>query len=616
MRISAAAACWLFSGLSAAMAGATPPYEITKYHVDAEVAADGSYVESREEAYRVLNTQGIEAMHQRQLGYTEGFETLDIMAAYTLKADGTRIDVPKDSYLSGFGLTSRPGFQDAHVLSLFFPNVEIGDQVVLVSVHRQSQPWFPGYFDVGSEFSRAIVTHDVRFSITAPKDMAIKIDALGMDGGAEQAEGRKKRWVWEFHNDAPVTLENDAVSESDFAPHLRLTSFGGYGDVARAYRDRAKERAEITPEIRALADSLTQGVADKRAQAKILYNWVSSRISYVQIVLGAGGFVPHHAKDVLANKFGDCKDHVVLLEALLAAKGIDSTAVLINAGSPSYQLPSAASPHAFDHAITYIPAFDLYLDSTAQLAPFEVLPYEDSGKPVLKVATGEVAATPTPSSTNSSVRVTTEVELRSDGTAEGSSKVATTGALGVNMRGVLQSVPAGKENDFLRNGLGPGVEGTLDRGDPRSLAEPYTFGVSYRMPNAVALPGPGALPYELSFKPFYFTTLLAGSLPSSRNSDYVCLSLNAEESVKITLPAGVRLLSIPDSQSLDAEGVHLRTDFERTDPRTLRETFALKLDHPRQSCTAEYYSRVHASLAKMTQLLRRQVIYKVPENEK
>lgn len=610
-----AASCWLVLSTAAAVASpaVTPPFEITKFHVDVEVSADGSYVESREEGYRILNAQGVDALHEKKLAYTSGFETLDVMAAYTLKADGTRIDVPKQSYLSGYGLTSQPGFQDAHVMSLFFPNAEIGDQVVLVTVHRQVQPWFPGFFDVGQEFSRAYVTRDVRFSVTAPESMNIKVDASGMDGGAEQREGGKKRWTWSFHNDAPVTLEGDAVAETDFSPHLRLTSFKDYGDVAKAYRDRANSRAEVTPEIQALADRLTAATSDKRQQARLLYDWVSSHISYVQIVLGAGGFVPHEAKDVLANKFGDCKDHVVLLEALLKAKNIDSTAVLINAGANSFKLPTAASPHAFDHAITYLPEYKLYLDSTAQLAPFGVLPFQDTGKPVLHASTGEVQTTPMPTSANSSVRVTTEVELKSDGSAEGTSRIASTGATGIDMRGFMQQVLAGKEGEFLRSWMGPGVEGEVDRGDPRGLAEPYTFGVSYRMPNAVVLPGPAALPYDISFKPFYFTSLIAGSLPSARSNDYVCYSMDAEESIRIKLPAGVRLLSIPDGQTLDADGVHLTTEYERTDARTLRETFALKLDHPKASCTPEYYARVHTTLARMAQALRQQVIYKVSE---
>jgi hypothetical protein len=548
-------------------------------------------------------------MHERKLSYTQDYETLQVVAAYTLKANGTRIDIPKNSYLSGFGLTSQPGFRDSHIMSLFYPNLEIGDQVVLVTVHHQLLPWFTGHFDVNADFSPVLAAHDIRYVITAPATMALKIDAMGLDGGAEQAEGGKKRWVWQYHNDKAVTPERDAVSETDFAPHLRVTSFADYPEVARAYRERSQDRTAVTPEITVLADDLTKGVTDKRAQAKLLYDWVSTHIGYVQIVLGAGGFTPHFAKDVVSNRFGDCKDHVVLLEALLAAKGIPSTAVLIHIGTPTYKLSDAATPHSFDHVITYLPDFNLYLDSTAQLAPFGVLPYSDTGKPVLRVDSGEVTITPTPTSANSIVRATSEVALDADGNAQGSTKITAQGAYGISMRDLVQRIPAGKENDLLRSMLGPGAEGTLDRGTPRVLDDPFAFGATYSVPSALALPGPGALP-RLWFKPFFFTDMVAGSLPATRSSDYICYSLDATEDVKITLPPDMRLLSIPDPQSFDAEGVHLQIAYDRTSPHVLREAFALKIDHPRETCTPDYYARVHGALAKMTNALRQDVIYK------
>jgi hypothetical protein len=611
------AALWLLAvttGAAAApqTAAATPPFEITRDHVDVEVSPDGSYVASREEAYRVLEARGIELLHERKLAYTQDFEDLKIVAAYTLKANGQRINVPPESYLSGFGQSSPQGFQDNHLVSVFFPNLEVGDSVVLVTLHRQLIPWFAGRFDLRMDFSRAVSAHDVRYAITAPAAMALKIDAADLEGGAEETFGDKKRWIWQFHNDSPIEPEEDAVGESDYAPHLRLTSFADWADVARAYRERAKDRSAVTPEIAALADQLTQGVGDKRGQAKILYDWVSTHVAYVAIVLGAGGFTPHAAKDVLANRYGDCKDHVVLLEALLKAKGIDSTPGLIQAGTNVYSMPLSPSPHAFDHVITYLPTFDLYLDSTAQLAPFGVLPYSDTGKPVLRAATGELVRTPTPTSRNSTVRAVTEVALDADGSAQGQTKITASGAFGVEIRAFMQSIPSGKEDEIFHALLGPGAEGTLDRGNPMNLSEPFVAGATFHVPNAVAFPGPGALPFALSFKPFSFTRLLAGNLPSTRGTDYLCLSLSAEEVNKITLPPGVRLLSIPDPQTLTAENIRLQADYERTDSRTLNMTFSLKIDQPQQNCTPEYYARVRGALSKMANLLRQQVIYRGP----
>lgn len=605
-------ALWLLFAATAGQAApqATAPFEVTKDHVDIEVFADGSYADSHEESFRVLNAQGVQLMHERQFSYTQDYETMDVTAAYTLKANGTRIDVPKSGYLSGFGQTSMPGFQDLHIVSLFYPNLEIGDQVVLVTVHRQLKPWFTGRFDMRSDFGRGIAMHDVRYAVTAPDSLKLNIDTAGVEGGASGAGGGKKRWIWQFHNDTPVTLENDAISESDISPHVRLTSYTDYAEVARSYRDQVEDRAKPTAEISALADDLTKGVTDKRAQAKILYDWVSSHIGYVEIVLGNGGFVPHRASAVLSNRFGDCKDHVVLLEALLAAKGIDSTAVLIRVAAATYKLPDAASPHNFDHVITYIPSFNLYLDSTAQLAPFGVLPYTDTGKPVVLVSTGTLAKTPVPTSVTSKVRAVANVDFKADGSADGTTRVTGAGAYGILLRTFMRSIPAGKENDLFRSGLGPGAEGTLDRGDVHSLDDPFSYGATYHVPNAIVLPGTGSLPPQLSFKPFFFTELVGGSLPASRSSDYICVSVDAEENTKFTLPPGMKLISVPDPQSFDADQVHLRINYDRPSPRVLSVILSLKIDHPQETCSAGYYSGVHTALTRMTNALRQEIIYK------
>src|ERR1700748_2383119 len=107
MRVACVVFC-LLAGTTAAVAApaATQPFEVVKEHVDLEVYPDGSDLDTREESFRALNAQGVEGLHERKLFYTQDFETLDIKEAYTLKANGTRIDVPKSSYLSGFGETS------------------------------------------------------------------------------------------------------------------------------------------------------------------------------------------------------------------------------------------------------------------------------------------------------------------------------------------------------------------------------------------------------------------------------------------------------------------------------------------------------------------------------
>ena len=125
----------------------------------------------------------------------------------------------------------------------------------------------------------------------------------------------------------------------------------------------------VTPKIQAQADAITAGISDRRQQAQKLYEWVSARIRYVSVQLGRGAIVPHSAEAVLVNGYGDCKDHTVIYAALLKAKEIDSQIVLINLDN-AYSLSDVPTLAQLNHAITWLPEFKLYVDTTIGVAPF------------------------------------------------------------------------------------------------------------------------------------------------------------------------------------------------------------------------------------------------------
>src|SRR6202042_836306 len=118
----------------------TAPFEIVKSRIDIDVSADGTYVEASESALRVLDSRGQKALQQTTLAYVEGLQSLEVHSAYTLKADGEKIMVPENQFLHGSGAISRPGFEDSKTLTIVFPKLEVGDQVVLVTLLKQKIP--------------------------------------------------------------------------------------------------------------------------------------------------------------------------------------------------------------------------------------------------------------------------------------------------------------------------------------------------------------------------------------------------------------------------------------------------------------------------------------------
>src|SRR5207253_2588600 len=140
-----------------------------------------------ETAMRVLDSRGQKALQQLTLGYSEGLQTLQVPSAYTLKANGEKIAVPDDQMLHGYGATSAPGFEDVKTLTIVFPRLDIGDQIVVTTLRHQIVPLFAGAFAEREDFSRAIKADNVQVTLTSPQSaLPLNIEAVGLEGGERQ----------------------------------------------------------------------------------------------------------------------------------------------------------------------------------------------------------------------------------------------------------------------------------------------------------------------------------------------------------------------------------------------------------------------------------------------
>ena len=575
-----------------------------------EAAPDGRSWQVEEVHYRPLTSQGVEALQTFTLSYTQGYQTLSVRA-YTLKKDGRRIDIPQGDMLQGHGDTSQPGFEDTRTLTIVYPSLEIGDQAVMITQTQQLVPWFPNVFAFTQSFPRGVVVREASIAFTSQgNDAAFHVTTNGVEADPPLTAGGKTRHVWRYHNDTAQIPEPEAATDIRDTPHIAITTLPDYADVSRLYTGIFQGHTEVTPEISKLAAQVTGSERDRRAQARLLYEWVSANIRYVNIVLGAGGFVPHKAADVLKNGYGDCKDHVMLLEALLAAKGIKSSPVLIRAAANTYKLPPAASPFLFDHLITYIPEFKLFADSTARHAPFGVLPESDAGKEVVMVGAAKTAVTPAISVTNSTIGATSTVTVNADGSADTESKYTATGAPAVMLRALMAGMQADQDGNYFQTVLGPGSDGKFQRGEPEKLAETYEFSAHYHTQHIANIPGPGALPPALAYKPFSLTMMLGLTLPPSRQADYVCASGTYREDVTVTLPASASVTTLPPSKSYVAEGAVMDVAYENPSPNVIRQRIVLKLDRSAPVCSAAGYAKIRPQLAQMVSALSAQILYK------
>jgi transglutaminase-like putative cysteine protease len=551
------------------------PLRAERLHVTYVINPDGSRVETRELAAKVLTRQAVEYAKQKSIGYSTSVERAEVIEAYTRKPDGRRIDVPKANYQLGIQKgrdADSPAFSDRTELTAIFPDVSVEDVVVIKYRVTESEPMFAGHFSVNERFSRFYPYDDVKVRIEAPEGMWSQYAVTDMVKTVDAVtDGRRVlEWTWKNPSPAKSKRRDYSAYDADKEPGYSFSTFRTYGDIAEAYGKRARPKAVVGSRVREIAETATQGIAGEREQAKALYEWVATNIHYAGNCVGVGAVVPRDQEFVLENKMGDCKDQATLLQALLAAKGIASSQALVNSGS-TYRLPKIPVISMVNHVIVYVPSLDVYLDPTSRTTPFGMLPMGDADKPVLLVDNyRDGTRTPPVKSSANSQRMKADFEVKPDGSIAGTMQVASTGAFAVSGRDRLRDMTAQQKADFLKEMYRRDNKtgfGRLESDDPKPLLDRFNYKVTFETEEFTQMPGPGAF----SIAPLYTTEaaihMVAGMTESETEAEETaCIGGTVVEEYSYALPKGTKVLAVPKNVSFSAG------------PATYRATYSLKAD--------------------------------------
>lgn len=530
------------------------PFRYGQYRVDYVVNDDATSTETRSWAMTVLKPQAVEWAKRTSVNYSTSVQKLDVLEAYTRKADGRRLDVPKENYQLNINKGREPGgpvFSDQSSLSVVFPDLTAGDTVVFSYRIVQTEPIFPGHFDAGMSFSRQVAYDEVQASVDFPVTLSGRFEAREMQQ-AEPAVTQGRRHVqWRWSNRQPVRSDRQdwSVVDPDKEVGFDFSTFPDHAAIAAAYGQRATPKAAVTDRIRALAAEIVGERSAPIDQTRALYEWVATKITYGGNCVGVGTVVPRDLAFVIDNRMGDCKDHATLLQALLAARGIESQQALVNAGSV-YTLPRIPRVSGVNHVITYIPSVGLYADSTSKSVPFGMLPIQLRGKPVLLVGgSTAVAQLPVPASA-SEQHTASRLKIAVDGSLSGTVEARFKGDVAVATREWARQLTADARNDLVKDmlrSMGMNGSGRVELDDAAELSDTYRLKLTLdRAERFIRFPGSGAF-----FLMPFVSGLTVASVARPESSDPIdvpgaCTSGTAIEEYTIELPKAMKVMSLPN----------------------------------------------------------------------
>ncbi|HTR23825.1 MAG TPA: DUF3857 and transglutaminase domain-containing protein [Terriglobales bacterium] len=219
----------------------------------------------------------------------------------------------------------------------------------------------------------------------------------------------------------------------------RKHEFANWEDMGQWYANLISDRMSATEPIKQEVARLTAGKANTLQKMQAIASFLQHDVRYVAISLGIGGWQPHAAPDVLAHRYGDCKDKATLMRTMLREIGVDSYHVVINTerGSVGQDTPAH---NAFNHVVLAIKLPDdvnspslvavakdpklgrlLFFDPTNEVAPFgEIGGYLQANYGLLVTPEGgELVRVPQQPSSMNSIRRVGKLTLSMNGTLIG-----------------------------------------------------------------------------------------------------------------------------------------------------------------------------------------------------
>jgi len=314
------------------------------------------------------------------------FTDIANLDALLYEFDGTSFKKKKITEIVQSDNTSSSVFYDDNKSKrVVFPQVSQGSLSSLNYEEIYNDPHVMGSF----YFSTFMPLKKSEVSIEFPENVSIKYKMFNDNGKikfTEERKGKTIKYTWTAEQVDKYDRREEDFSISFYEPHIRFyisdyTEKGKKTEVLsdvnglyKWYSSLIKDvNKEPVPELKQLVDSLCLGKKTEMDKAKAIFYWVQTNIKYVAIEAGYEGLVPHNAKDIFKNRYGDCKDMSSIQKAMYDYAGIKAHLVLIGTRDIPYTFDELPTNSVANHMIAMIEldGKHYFTDGTAYFIPVD-----------------------------------------------------------------------------------------------------------------------------------------------------------------------------------------------------------------------------------------------------
>jgi hypothetical protein len=476
--------------------------------------------DSRKEVHtrvHINNELGARQFARLSFDYNRSFQQIDFPLVRVTHSGGGTVDILPSAISDqpNPAVVNVPAYQDVRVKSVrilgLAPNDLLEYRVITTTSHHPLAPdfWLDHTFDRSGITAQEIFELDLPASHMPEMRINPGTPAAIQKSGEGDAAGTIYRWQ-QTNPDAKTRDSNPSASaEADVSLSTlgweplsirlneRLTFSAATIESIGAHQkdQRPPTTRDLTPEIDAKALQLTKGIQTSRAKLEALYDFVSRKITTVDLPLGATGFVARAPNEVLASGYATQGDKFILFAALAAAVKLNA-----QAGLTGYcNTKALARPTVFKHLLIAVNdgKTKFWLDPSLEVAPFGLIP-PNSGKCafvlnpfffVMKSTAHEWLPLDVRLPFASTQRVNVDAALTSEGTLNARVHYAMRGDNELLLRLAFHQSPKEKWNDVAQLlALSDGFRGKITNvtaSDPYATKTPFTVEYEITQPKFV-----------------------------------------------------------------------------------------------------------------------------------
>ncbi len=518
-----------------------------------------------QQLYFVGSESALDTHRVSTIRYSPSTEELRVIHARAWKPNGLVLDAQELGDRE-YADTPVSMYYDMRVHQLRFAGLEKGDVVELeysLVPKRRSAP-YNGYFGELVLFAGRGPEQLKRYVLIAPAAQKIFVHAEKIAPASVSARDGSQIFLWESRSIAALPREPRSPGVTETSPYVHVSTMGDWKQLGSWYADLVRPQFALDQALQDELTRVTSGLHSDKEKISAIQEFVLRSTHYVALEFGIYSYKPYPVTQIYARRFGDCKDKASLMIALLRAAGIEAEIALVRTRSLGDVAAEPASIAVFNHAIVYVPKYDLWLDGTAEYAGRE-LPLEDQGALSLTVSmdgAAQIRHIPMSRAADNYTRHIIKGELSAQGVIQFSGSTTTRGEDAPGLRHDL--AVREQQLDMFRRELAEVFPSVQVDSVAVHGAEVLSSSVSVEFQGALNSPQyKRVVSLSSSWMPRSYVAALASS--STRTQDLVLPSpWTTEEEIHIALPEGAEVTSLPRDQNITGAFGSLRLHYKKS----------------------------------------------------